>query len=107
MATTKAKATWVPVWTVRYDGSRLDRFEARDRGGDAIPVRKRGEPGFHRWSRLNYERKFAATRAEAIQKFRAAQQRELDAAMEEIEYAQARLARVEALAAAEPQEQVH
>ena len=74
---------WTLVWTVRYDGSQLDPFEVRD-SGRTIQVRAPGAPTYGRWHRAAYDARFAATPAEAIEKFLAHARHEIEMAEEEL-----------------------
>jgi len=103
MATTKA--TWLPAWTVRYDGSRVDEFRVSDRGDVTITVRGAdGTTGGQRWARRLYEERFGATRREAIAKFHRKAEHDIELAQQELAEAHRLLACAQGLAAAEPPE---
>jgi hypothetical protein len=90
------KSTWTPIWTVRYDGSRLDAFEVCDTG-HALLVRTPGATTYGRWDRESYDLKFGATPEDAIAKFHAHALREVELATEELHAAEALFARALAL----------
>jgi len=94
--TTTTKATWTPVWAVRWDGTQLDAFEAKG-AGSIIMVRSPGAPHHARWHREQYDARFGATPAEALAKGVAHAQHEIEMATEELRAARALLARTQAL----------